>query len=70
MNVEELFEKLEVAIVYEPVYSYDIKIANQIIREYFENKISLKQVPCLEHDFSIVFGNFRKCSKCGFVKSV
>jgi hypothetical protein len=36
-ELDSIFKKLEEAIIYEP-YAYDVKIANQCIRQEFEGK--------------------------------
>lgn len=38
--LNKLFNKLEGAKMYIPMYSYDIEIANQIIRSFFEDELS------------------------------
>lgn len=76
MDLDKLFDELEEkAVIYEPVYAYDVKIANQIIRSHFEsfNKMDDSDIeeirlayPC-SHNYVPSIGNWMKCKDCGLI---
>ncbi len=42
--LNKLFDKLEKAKEYSPIYCYEVKMANQIIRSFFEEELKGKLI--------------------------
>lgn len=49
--LNKLFNKLEESKMYSPVYAYEVKMTNQIIRSFFEEELSKLHQPAVSNSF-------------------